>query len=111
MNFNHASIENLQQRLESSRPRLIETPLYNSLRDLDSLRRFTEQHVFAVWDFMSLLKALQQKLTCINVPWVPVGSAATRYLINEIVTGEESDVDEKGERASHFELYLRAMEQ
>lgn len=104
-------IEKLQHQLEQSRRRLIQHPLYASITDLDSLRIFTEEHVFAVWDFMSLLKALQQRLTCVSVPWTPVGNAATRYLINEIVTGEESDEDERGQRASHFELYLRAMEQ
>ena len=60
---------------------------------------------------MSLLKALQRQLTCVDVPWVPKGDAATRYLINEIVTGEESDVDQQGNRLSHFELYLQAMQQ
>jgi hypothetical protein len=60
---------------------------------------------------MSLLKALQRNLTGIDIPWVPVGNAESRYLINEIVLGEESDIDEQGNRTSHFELYLKAMEE
>lgn len=104
-------IVQLKKRLEEVRPDLVDHSLYHSLQDLEQLRRFTEYHVFAVWDFMSLLKSLQHQLTCTTTPWVPVGSANTRYLINEIVLGEESDVDEAGNRISHFELYLKAMEQ
>ncbi len=70
-----------------------------------------QHHVYAVWDFMSLLKTLQRELTCVSVPWYPVGDADTRFLINEIVVGEESDVDRDGKRISHFELYLEAMRQ
>lgn len=72
---------------------------------------FMEQHVYAVWDFMSLLKTLQSSLTCTSVPWFPVGPGETRQLINEIVLGEESDTDVNHAPLSHFELYLQAMEQ
>jgi hypothetical protein len=104
-------IEALKTFIGPVRDRLIGHPIYRSIQDPDALRIFMEHHIYAVWDFMSLLKALQQSLTCVTTPWVPVGSAGTRYLINEIVVGEESDVDERGLRTSHFELYLRAMEQ
>lgn len=104
-------IEKLQRTIAPTREKLVGHPLYNSISNLRQLQDFMEQHCFAVWDFMSLLKTLQQQLTCTSLPWLPVGSANTRYLINEIVTGEESDVDEQGLRASHFELYLRAMQQ
>lgn len=77
----------------------------------EAIARFMEYHVWAVWDFMSLLKALQTKLTCTTIPWMPIGDAETRFLINEIVVGEESDVDRRGIRRSHFEMYLNAMQE
>ena len=104
-------IEQLKAAIAPVRRRVVEHPLYSSIQSLEDLQAFTRYHVFAVWDFMSLLKGLQRQLTCVEYPWLPVGSANTRYLINEIVTGEESDVDEQGLRCSHFELYRRAMEQ
>ena len=90
---------------------IVQHKLYSSIEDIKDMRVFMQYHVYAVWDFMSLLKTLQKNLTCVNVPWVPVGNADTRFLINEIVTGEESDVDMNGERKSHFEMYLDAMDQ
>lgn len=104
-------IEKLKSEIEPIRQKLIEHPVYQNIKSIKDLAVFMEHHVFAVWDFMSLLKALQVNLTCVTLPWVPVGSPETRYLINEIVLGEESDVDETGKRISHFELYLNAMQQ
>lgn len=110
-NGQSARIELLKAEIEPLRRQLTGHELYKNIRTIADLHIFMEHHVFAVWDFMSLLKSLQQKLTCTNVPWMPVGSANTRYLINEIVLGEESDVDAEGNRISHFELYKQAMQQ
>lgn len=101
----------LSTRIEPLRQQLTDHPLYTAVKTLEDLQTFQESHIWAVWDFMSLLKALQRSLTCVDVPWIPVGNSETRYLINEIVVGEESDVDPDGNRLSHFELYLKAMEQ
>ncbi len=84
-------------------------PLYVELTSLERIHVFMEHHVFAVWDFMCLLKALEQRLTCPTVPWLPVGDPQTRRLINEIVLSEESDELPDGRVLSHFELYLAAM--
>ena len=96
--------------LDEYRSVLVNHPLYNKIDSIDAIQRFMETHVFAVWDFMSLLKRLQIELTCTSIPWIPVGNPITRRLINEIVFGEESDVDQNGNAVSHFELYLKAME-
>jgi hypothetical protein len=104
-------IDFLQQQVAPTRRLLLNNGLYRSIRNLADLRRFMEHHVYAVWDFMSLLKALQGDLTCVHVPWVPTANPAMRRLINEIVLAEESDVDPAGQPISHFELYVRAMEE
>jgi len=104
-------IEKIKTAIEPLRQEIIHHKVYSIINSIEDLQIFMQHHVYAVWDFMSLLKTLQNNLTCTQVPWFPQESAETRYLINEIVTGEESDIDLEGNRKSHFELYLDAMEQ
>ncbi|MBA3815596.1 MAG: DUF3050 domain-containing protein [Parachlamydiaceae bacterium] len=104
-------IEKIQRNIEPYRQEVINHRLYTVINNIDHLRIFMQHHVYAVWDFMSLLKTLQNALTCTTIPWMPVGNGNIRYLINEIVSGEESDINHLGECKSHFELYLDAMEQ
>ncbi|MFO0949267.1 MAG: DUF3050 domain-containing protein [Planctomycetota bacterium] len=103
-------LDSLQKELVPLRRQLLSHPVYESIVHAADLRVFMEHHVFAVWDFMSLLKFLQIRLTCVQVPWVPSENPRIRRMINEIVLAEESDIDDQGNPASHFEMYLHAME-
>jgi hypothetical protein len=104
----HPGIDRLEEQISETRRAVVEHPLYGALGGTDAIRTFQEHHVFAVWDFMSLLKSLQRNLTCVELPWVPTGPTGSRRLINDIVLIEESD--ERGDGfISHFELYLDGM--
>lgn len=103
-------VANTESSIEQLMQELTDHKLYEGLKTLEDVKTFTEYHVFAVWDFMSLLKALQTSLTCTQTPWTPKGNSNTARFINEIVLGEETDVDADGNYKSHFEMYLDAME-
>jgi hypothetical protein len=109
----HPGIEQLEKAVTEARDKVVQHPLYANLDTHESLVTFMEHHVFAVWDFMSLLKSLQRELTCVTVPWIPTEHTSSRRLINDIVMVEESDelATEDGRPAfiSHFELYVNGM--
>ena len=106
----HPGINRLKAAVAETRSTVITHEMYARLDSHEAIVTFMEHHVFAVWDFMSLLKSMQRGLTCVQVPWVPTGPAASRRLINDIVLVEESD-ELGGGFISHFELYLQGMSQ
>lgn len=104
------NIATINNSIQPQKELLLQHSLYNKVKTITDLQCFLENHVYAVWDFMSLLKALQSKLTCTSTPWFATPNPETRYLINEIVLAEESDLTLDGKRSSHYEMYIEAME-
>lgn len=103
------NIETINNSIQPQKELLLQHSLYKKVRTIEDLQCFLENHVYAVWDFMSLLKALQSKLTYTTTPWFATQNPQTRYLINEIVLAEESDLTIDGNRSSHYEMYIEAM--
>jgi len=107
----NSNIEYIEKELVGLRNELKNHSLYKKLHTLEDVQTFMSLHIFAVWDFMSLLKAIQINLTCVSIPWTPVKNAELARFINEIVVAEESDHDAHGVVKSHFEMYLTAMDE
>ena len=104
-------IDRIENEIETLKVQLINHSLYKMMESQEDLQIFMEHHVYAVWDFMSLVKKLQLDLTTTTLPWVPSTTPSAGRLINEIVWGEETDINKDGVPMSHFEMYLESMDQ
>ncbi|MEC8421349.1 MAG: DUF3050 domain-containing protein [Verrucomicrobiota bacterium] len=104
--MNLDSLTPLKEKLANHR-------IFERINSIQELKVFMEHHIFAVWDFMSLLKKLQKDLVPSGSPWVPNPNGNLVRFINEIVMEEESD-QAYGNGAeisytSHYQIYLDAM--
>lgn len=105
--FDVTVVDDLRHKLDTH-------PVYGAVRTLKDLQLFMGHHIFSVWDFMSVVKYLQNQIAPTSYPWKPRSNPSVRYFINQLVLEEESDLglpaaDGSTTYASHFELYCDAM--
>ena len=105
----------IETRIAPLRKRLRQHRIYESLKSLDDVRRFMEVHVFALWDFMHLVKCLHRAPSTAEATCPPKKrfkkSAGVQSLVDEMVQNYANDLNERGERMATFRMYLDAMEQ
>ena len=85
-------ITEINKKIQPYKEQVVNHPLYKKLNSIEDIAILMEHHVYAVWDFMSLVKKLQQLLTCTKVPWIPSKNPESGRLINDIVLGDASKV-------------------
>jgi len=89
----------------SAKQKILEThPVFSAIRNTENPGLFMSWHVFAVWDFMCLVKRPQRVLASTRDVWLPPVSPLASRLIDEIVLTEEGDEMPDGSHKSHFEL-------
>jgi hypothetical protein len=104
------------ENVKKLRKELASHPVYAAVTDMKDLTVFMQHHIYSVWDFMSLVKYLQNQIAPARTPWLPFGDALVQRFINDIVLEEETDVgipleDGTPTYTSHFSLYAQAMEE
>ena len=81
-NFLKSDVLRILDTTQNERDILLSHKIYSSIKTIDDLHLFMENHVFAVWDFMSILKTLQKNL---HAPTFPghqkVGELQLDYLM------------------------------
>ena len=105
------NIIKVEDELTALKKQLVSHKVYEKINNVDSLKIFMENHVYAVWDFMSLLKSLQLHLTTFKIPWTPTKDSNAARFINEIVLEEETDIGNSNIPSSHYEMYIDAMKE
>ncbi|MBT8347842.1 MAG: DUF3050 domain-containing protein [Sulfurovum sp.] len=104
------------ENVRKLRKELATHPIYAAVTDMNDLTIFMQHHSYSVWDFMSLVKYLQNQIAPAQTPWIPFGDVQVQRFINDIVLEEESDEgiplkDGTPTYTSHFNLYAEAMEE
>lgn len=98
-------------RLVSAARAISSHPVFPLLSSVQAVREYMSFHIWCVWDFMTLAKAIQLSVGRYSLPWIPPKNAQLVRLANQILIDEEADLAPDGTTKSHFEIYLMAMQQ
>jgi hypothetical protein len=109
-----ARLQAIQVRIAPLHNKIAQHPVLDKITSIADVRFLMQQHVFAVWDFVCLLKVLHQRVVGCEVPWFPSQDPDSARLLYELLIEEETDrlpVPNLSDHQhqSHFSLYLTAM--
>ena len=107
----HQQLSKIIQVIQPLVTQIHQHPVFASIHSIQRLCRFAEIHIFVVWDFICLLKALHRQLSSTQLLWTPPKNHLGCYLVNTLLTEEESDNLQDNRYLSHFELYVQAMQE
>ena len=115
MNLNYCSYEEMREIIRLTNlikvkiQKLSHHEIYGKLTSSVNINCFMSYHIFAVWDFMKLLKSLQNKMGIALQEQLAAYPSEIKKLIEEIVFAEESDLYPYGQPNKYFALYLQAI--
>jgi hypothetical protein len=109
---NVCSIKALHPKLTPLINQIAHHRVVTHITTIEAVRRFMEQHVFAVWDFACLIQGLLQRIALPRIPGLANHPPAGIRLLYELAASELADdhPHKPDTCISHFHWYLEAMD-
>ena len=101
--------QKLIKLIEAKTQKLSHHEVYSKVTSRAQISCFMSYHIFAVWNFIKLLKSLQIKTSIALRSQALECSGETRDLIGKIVFAEESELYPYGQPTEYFAVYLGAI--
>jgi len=93
---------------------VINHPMFKKLNNIYNIKKYSEFQIWCVWDFMSILKQVQNFIFCNDILWLPPENPNAGAAFYRLIESEETDLGFKGgdlNRASHFQSFRAAMQE
>lgn len=101
LSFDESESHKLITKIEAKIKQLSQHPVYNELTSRTKIKCFILYHIFAVWDFVKLLKPLQKQFLAYP--------RKSKRFIDQMIFAQTSDLYSYDQQNEDFALYLRAI--